>query len=101
MRIEIRGDSFEIDPQKLTFGEAARIESATGLTFSKWGEQLQAGSVTALRALVWTLMRRTQPELRIDDVDGVEFGEVQMVADKPQKPAGKAARAVDPTPKAS
>lgn len=104
MKIRIAGEEYEVDPGKLTFGEAKRIEQTTGLTFSKWGEHLAAGSVTALQGLVFILMRRSRPEIRFDDVDGIEFGEVQIVPDPGDEPAPVKAgrsRPVDPTRKAS
>jgi hypothetical protein len=102
VKIHIQGEAFEVDPGKLTFGEAKRIEAVTGQTFSQWGDLLQNGSITALQALVWTLMRRTRPEVRFDDVDDIEFGQVSVEADEEpeaKKPAGRAARSrqVDPT----
>lgn len=103
MKIRVSGEEFEVDPSKLTFGEAKRIEQSTGLTFSKWGEQLAAGSVSALQALVWTLLRRTRPDVRFDDIEELAFGEVEMVGDEPAGPAKPASRGrpVDPTRKAS
>lgn len=102
MKIVVEGTAHEVDPSKLTFGEAKRIEQVTGLTFSKWGEQLQAGSITALQALVWILVRRRSPEARFDDIDDIEFGQVEMVADDPPaEPVRAGRRPADPTRKAS
>lgn len=102
MRITVRGEAFDVDPRKLSFGEAKRIESVTGLTFSKWGEQLTAGSVTALQALVWTMMRRSRPDIRFDDIDDIEFGDLEMGGDDTDDSAPPGATsagpAVDPTP---
>ncbi len=78
MKISIQGESFEVDPSKIRFGEAKRIEATTGMTFGQWGQQLSAGSITALQALVWTLMRRSRPEVRFDDIDDIEFGDVVL-----------------------
>lgn len=101
MRIAIEGEEFDVDPGRIKFGEAKRIEQVTGMTFGEWGKALQAGSVTALQALVWVLKRRTHPDVRIDDIDDLEFGQVElagpeMAADGPPRPAG-----ADPTRRAS
>lgn len=101
MRLLVKDDSFDVDPGKLSFGEAKKIESATGLTFTQWGNQLAAGSLTALQALVWVMLRRTNPELRFDDVDDFNLEEVAIVGDEAAKPKGAGRRPVDPTRKAS
>lgn len=99
MKITIRGADYDIDPANLTLGEAKRIESVTGKTFSQWGAELAAGSVGALQALIWTLMRRSDPELRFDQVDDIAFGEVVMEEPEPEKKPARAGRGrqVDPT----
>lgn len=65
------------EPQKFTFyardvrvSEQERIERASKMTFAEWTRQIQAGSATARRVLLWVLINREHPnKVRIDDVD--------------------------------
>lgn len=104
MQIIIKGESFEFDPNKLTFNEAKSIEKATGLKFGKFGEDLAEGSTSAIQAYAWVLLRRNNPELRFDDLGDFELGSLEVIpdADDPD-PASLPVQSkpVDPTQKAS
>lgn len=69
MKLTIDGQEYDFDPDSLTNKDAAAIEKATGSTFNAWIDALNSGSITALTALVWTIQKRTNPALRIDDVE--------------------------------
>lgn len=59
---------WEFDPNRILNVEAEAIERATGLT---WTEVLQAtgrGSVGAIHAILWVLLKRSTPTLGYDDV---------------------------------
>jgi hypothetical protein len=57
------------DPDKLMSSEAEAIEKATRLNFAEFNSDLLKGSVTARRALLWVLLKRTEPTLRHSQVD--------------------------------
>ena len=103
-QVKIRGEVYDADPGKIRFSEAKAIENVTGLTYTQWDALLAAGSATAAQALVWVLMRRTNPDLRFDDVedlamDDIEFTTIPDPGEKKPRPSG--GRGVDPTRKAS
>jgi hypothetical protein len=56
-------------PDKLMSSEAEAIEKVTHLTYQEFGMQLLSGSVTARRALLWVMLKRTEPTLRHGQVD--------------------------------
>lgn len=56
-------------PRTLMAVEAEAIERVTGLTFMEFGQALVRGSMAALRALVWVLLKRQEPTLKFADVD--------------------------------
>jgi hypothetical protein len=60
--------SWEFDPNKLMSPEAELIERLTGWTFKGWLEKLQDGSILALHALLYILLKRADPQLAFDDV---------------------------------
>jgi len=68
MKITVEGVEYDYDPDTLRNDEAMAIEAALGVTFKQWSDQLSAGSVAALTALVWTVRKREEPALRFNDV---------------------------------
>jgi len=60
---------WEFVPDKLMVAEAEAIEKATHLTYAEFGAELVKGSMTARRALLWVLLKRTEPTLRHTQVD--------------------------------
>jgi hypothetical protein len=56
-------------PDKLMSSEAEAIEKVTGQDFTEFNTALLHGSVTARRALLWVLLKRTEPTLRHSQVD--------------------------------
>lgn len=68
MKVTIDGIEHEWDGS-FSFKEGLAIEKVTGVTFSEWNDQLKRGSLLAMGALVWTILKRDNPNLRFDDVD--------------------------------
>lgn len=66
--IEVQGVAYTFDAADITNDEGMAIEKAVGTTFDKWNENLAAGSMLAMTALVWLLQRRDSPGLKIQDV---------------------------------
>lgn len=48
--------------------EAEEIEKRTGMTFTAWKAAVQSGSMLAMHALLFVLLRRDQPRLAWDQV---------------------------------
>lgn len=59
---------WEYKPMKLRSNEAEAIERHTGWAYQEFGEQFMQGSVMARHALLFVLMRRTNPTLKYGDV---------------------------------
>lgn len=67
--IHIHGKSYEIDATTFTNKEGMDIERVTDMTFDQWNERLAAGSMLAMTALVWILLKRDEPTLRFSEVE--------------------------------
>lgn len=78
-RIQLKiGDEVTIedwDWSDVPFNEAAAMEAAFGGIFNDFRKAISAGSLTALQILVWTVLKRTNPALRLADV-AVPIGSV-------------------------
>jgi hypothetical protein len=59
---------WDFDPSKLMSPEAIAIERLTGMTFGEWQDALSRGSMLALQALLYVLLKRETPTLKFDDV---------------------------------
>ena len=69
MKLKIDGVEHTFDSNRFMLSEARAIEKVCGCTFQQWSDNLQSGSMEALAALVWIVMKRSDPELRFSDVD--------------------------------
>lgn len=56
-------------PDKLMSSEAEALEKVTGLTYSEFGMELVKGSARSRRALLWVMMKRENPTLRLNQID--------------------------------
>lgn len=68
---------WDFNPDKLMSPEAEAIERLTGTTFGKWVEDIKAGSMLALRAYLWVMLKRKEPTLKADQVQ-FSFSEVDL-----------------------
>lgn len=111
--ITLRGEKFENwGPDTIKLSEASAIERAYGKTFLQFGNDIAAGSMYAVQVLCWSLLRRTKPDLRVDDVELV-MGDVvlEVIDDEDQEvterdagvpvPTAAAADALSPSSEAS
>jgi len=55
-------------PGRVRQSEAAAVEKAYGSNWDQFCAEAQAGSIRARRVLLWLLMRRDHPTLRLEDV---------------------------------
>lgn len=98
-QIEIRGRRYSADPQRVRFSEMELISAETGLNLTEFNERVSAQDVRAMRVFFWVLMRRDNPDLRFEDTEDLEAGEVTWIVDATDKAPnpGDGGRAVDPT----
>jgi hypothetical protein len=78
---------WEFDLEDLTVGETKALERALNLTFLEIGNQFERGSVTVNFAFLWIFRRRTEPSLRIGDMDDISWSELKVTSDEPDGPA--------------
>lgn len=57
------------DPDKLLVSEATAIERMTTLTFPQLIGGLNIGAASALQAAIWVMRKRSNPKLRLQDVE--------------------------------
>lgn len=79
--------SWEFSPDRLLSPEVMLIERQTGLTFAEWADALGRGSITALHAALWVLLRRDVPDL---DPEAVQFSMSDIDIAEDEKPKKKA-----------
>ena len=60
---------WEFDPDRLLSPEAVAIERLTKLTFAEWTDAVQRGSVLALHALLYVMLKRDIPTLKPGEVE--------------------------------
>ncbi len=77
----VSGSKYELEVERVTFGEARRLEKITGLPFGKLAEAMGDGSMEALQAFVWTAMRRVDHELAFDGLDDLAIADVEFSAE--------------------
>lgn len=69
--------TWDFKPGKLMSVEAEVIERLTGLTYKQFTESLGETSITATHALLYVLLKRSDPTLKYDQVqfciDEIEF----------------------------
>ena len=66
-----KGDrlEFTVYPARMRVAEQEAIEKASGMEFGAWTVAVQSGSTKARRVLLWVLMHREHPAIRLADVD--------------------------------
>lgn len=82
-QLRVNGKLYEL-PKKLTLGQAADIEQASGVAFGS------VGGVHALISLLWISMRREDPNVTLADVQALDFDEIEIGEDEASPPVGKA-----------
>lgn len=60
---------WDFDPDRLMSPEAVAIERLTKLTFAEWTEAVQRGSVLALHALLYVMLKREIPSLKPSEIE--------------------------------
>jgi hypothetical protein len=58
-----------VDPSKLLLGEIIAAEKATGLVWPQIWVGVNAGHAQAIQAVVWLMRRRSNPKLRLSEVE--------------------------------
>lgn len=80
--------SWTFDPEKMKSSEIMAIEKLTGLTYAEWADAAERGSITAVHALLFVLLRRDRPQLDASQVPDFELDEIEMKPDEAPAPKG-------------
>lgn len=64
-------ETWDVDENDLFVGECKVLEKVLGATMMEIGELVQRGSFTAMLAFIWVLRKRSNPTLRLNDMDNV------------------------------
>jgi hypothetical protein len=59
---------WDFAPEKLMNVESEAIERVTKMTYTEWAGAVERGSVTALHALLWVMLKRGEPTLTYEAV---------------------------------
>jgi hypothetical protein len=92
VKVTIDGQVYAFDRSQMRNRQYMEIERVTGMTTGEWEQACERGSVLAMTALVWFVLRfNGQEDLAFEDVD---FDPVKLEVDADEEP-GK-----DPEPEA-
>ena len=65
----IEDEKYLVDPGKLLLGEIVATEKVTGLTWPQIWVGLNQGHAQAIQAVVWLMRKRSNPKLRLSEVE--------------------------------
>lgn len=71
---------WELEPMKLLSPECMVIEKLTGVTFYEWIDEFSRGSMQAVHAALYVLLKRKDPTLKPDEVV-FSFSDITLVRD--------------------
>lgn len=75
-------EEFAVDLDDLWVGEVKLLEKVMKETIAEFGQAMERGSFTHMMALMWIYRRRTNRELRLDDIDDtIRMSELEPVLD--------------------
>ena len=71
----------DFDPNDLTLGEMEEIETAAGVPFQSLVAQFEKQEMTtrAMRAVLWILIRRSNPDYTFEDTANVSIGDLDKL----------------------
>lgn len=78
---------WEFRPYKLMSPEAELIEKRTGMAFADWARVVTEGSMIALRALLFVMLKRGEPTLKWEQLQ-FSMSEVDFILDDEEKAGG-------------
>ena len=80
-------EEWPVDLEDLWVGEVKLLEKVMKETIAEFGAMLERGSFTHMLALVWINRRRTNRELRLDDIDEtIRMSELQPTYEEGELP---------------
>lgn len=68
LKVTIKGEVYSFDGERYPVSEAIELEEKLGMPFHAWRAALGNGSVKALAAFVWLVLRRNGQEVAWADI---------------------------------
>ena len=68
LKVTIKGEVFPFDNERYPVSEAIELESKLGMPFHAWKTALASGSVKALAAFVWLVLKRNGRDTPWEDI---------------------------------
>lgn len=68
MKITINGETFDYDGSKKPMLEALTIESALGMRYVEYEDELQQGSMRAMCGFIWSVLHRDGRPVTIENI---------------------------------
>lgn len=68
LKVTIKGEVYPFDAERYPMSEAIAIEEKLGMSFHEWRAALGRGSVKALAAFVWLVLKRNGQDVALADI---------------------------------
>jgi hypothetical protein len=81
MKFTVKEIDYKIDQLSITFDEGEEIELLTGLGWDDFGNQLRAGSLRAIRAIIYTAIKRVNVDFTFEELGSIAFNEIGFTWD--------------------
>jgi hypothetical protein len=73
MKVTVNGEKFDFDTSRKPMSELLAIENGLHCTYSKWEDDMRAGSARAMCAFIWLVWRRDGRDVKLADMLSGEF----------------------------
>jgi hypothetical protein len=67
-KVTIDGEKFDFDMSRKPMSELLAIENGLHCTYSKWEEDMRAGSARAMCGFIWLVWRRDGRDVKLEDM---------------------------------
>jgi hypothetical protein len=114
MKVTVNGEKFDFDTSRKPMSELLAIENGLHCTYSKWEEDMRAGSARAMCGFIWLVWRRDGRDVKLEDIlsGAVDFdttdldveadeGEAGPTTPPPEASSSTAENTSEPSPSAS
>ena len=68
LKVTVKGEVFSFDNERYPVSEAIELEEKLGVPFHQWKTDLALGSVKALAAFVWLVLKRNGKDTTLEDI---------------------------------
>lgn len=82
---------WDFDPSHMKSSEMMAVERLTGMTWAEWIDACARGSMIAVHALLYVLLKRDMPSLKPDEVE-FELDEVDITGGDEPAPKARASK---------